>query len=36
MFDTGVSYALVPQEDVTSLAKALLGYSLTCNAPENN
>jgi hypothetical protein len=30
MLDTGVSYALVPKEDVDALAKALMGFSINC------
>lgn len=33
MLDTGLSYALVPAADVTSVAKGLMGYSLNCEAP---
>ncbi len=35
MLDTGVTYALVPKEDVNALAKALMGFSINCQAPEN-
>ena len=33
MLDTGLTYALVPTTDVESVAKALMGYSLQCQAP---
>ena len=33
MLDTGLTYALVPSLDVTSVAKALLGYSIDCKPP---
>lgn len=36
MLDTGLTYALVPSKDVESLAKALQGYSLNCEAPSKN
>jgi len=34
MFDTGLSYALVPTADVAAVAKGLMGYSLQCQAPQ--
>ena len=34
MLDTGLTYALVPKDDVETVAKALLGYSLECSAPQ--
>ena len=33
MLDTGLSYALVPQADVTAVAKALMGYNIKCDPP---
>ena len=30
MLDTGLTYALVPKKDVTSIAKALAGYNIKC------
>ena len=34
MMDTGLSYALVPKEDLKAVAKGLMGYSLNCNEPD--
>jgi len=33
MLDTGLTYALVPSDDVKSVAKSLMGYSLNCEPP---
>jgi hypothetical protein len=30
MLDTGLTYALVPKKDVSSVAKALSGYNIKC------
>lgn len=34
MLDTGLTYALVPVDDVKAVSKALAGYSLTCQEPQ--
>jgi len=34
MLDTGLTYALVPSADVESVAKALMGYTIKCEAPS--
>ena len=33
MLDTGLTYALVPKDDVAAVAKSLLGYNIKCEAP---
>lgn len=33
MIDTGVSYALVPKDDIDTISKALMGYDITCQSP---
>lgn len=33
MMDTGLTYALVPSDDVESISKSLMGYSITCKPP---
>jgi hypothetical protein len=34
MLDTGLSYNLVPKDDVESVAKALMGYGIECKPPS--
>lgn len=36
MLDTGLTYALVPKDDVATVAKSLMGYNIKCEAPFNN
>jgi hypothetical protein len=33
MLDTGLTYALVPTEDVEGVAKALMGFAIKCEPP---
>ena len=35
MLDTGLTYALVPKDDVAAVAKSLMGYSIQCQEPQN-
>lgn len=34
MLDTGVSYSLVPQADLESISKSLMGYNVKCEPPS--